>query len=162
LVTKASEQGAYLEQYELGKIYYDGEGGYKNEKKALKWLLAATVNGHPRAGYLVGHMYYDGIGVKKNRSAAVIFWLKAAKRGSLDAQFKLGVLYYNGIEVEQDFKQSYIWCGLAAKILVSDSEDKNQRAKEIKNFSKQHLSELELVEAEEFLNTIWDEYTTKK
>lgn len=152
-LTKASEQGAYQSQYELGKIYYYDDGGYKNEKMALKWLLAAAVNGHSHAGYLVGNMFYDGIGVEKNRSAAAALWLKAAKKGSWEAQYRLGVLYYNGGEVEQNFKQSYIWCGLAARTYG----EHNQRAKEIMNLSKQHLSDIELVEAEESLNTIWDE-----
>ena len=161
-LTKASEQGSDQSQYELGIIYYDGDGDYKNEKMALKWLSAAAVNGHSRAGYLVGNMYYDGIGVEKNRSAAVSFWLRAAKNGSWKARYRVGLLYYNGVEVEQDFKQSYIWCGLASKVLRPDLGEKNQRAKEIMNLSKQHLSKLEFIEADETLNTIWDEDNAKK
>ena len=89
---------------------------------------------------------------------AVTWWREAAKQGDQEAQHNLGLMYYNGVEVEQDFAQAYIWCGLASKTLMAGSEEEQQKAIKIRDLAKQHLSKLQLVEAEENLYAIFDKY----
>lgn len=156
-LTKAAEQGAYLEQCRLGELYYD-EGEYQDYDKAFNWMSKAALNGHSRAQRLLGNMYYDGIGTKRIRSMAVTWWRESAKKGDQEAQHNLGLMYYHGVEVEQDFAQAYIWCGLASKLLIAGFKKQQEEAKEIRDSAKKHLSKLQLVEAEQKLYAILDQY----
>jgi TPR repeat protein len=56
---KAAEQGFAEAQYELGGMYYIGEGGVpEDDEEALKWFRKAAEQGHAEAQYKVGFSYH--------------------------------------------------------------------------------------------------------
>ena len=63
---KAAEQGHSPSQFNLGLMYYFGEGIIKNYKKALQWFGKAAEQGNADAQSNLGLMYYKGEGTEKN------------------------------------------------------------------------------------------------
>jgi len=65
-VKKAAQQGSFLAQYDLGKMYeQDGKLGF-DEKKSFKWYLKAAEQSHRHSQAQVALMYANGIGVKQD------------------------------------------------------------------------------------------------
>ena len=58
-----AEQGDASAQFNLGLMYYDGEGVPQNYKTAVKWYSLAAEQGDAHAQFNLGLMYYDGKGV---------------------------------------------------------------------------------------------------
>ena len=85
---KAAEQGIAEAQYNLGEMYFLGEGI---------------------------HMFSFGKDVRQNDLAQSVFWFrKAAEQGNSEAQSFLGHLYTKGIGVPQDYAEAYFWYDIAA------------------------------------------------
>jgi TPR repeat protein len=64
--TAAAEQGHVAAQFNLGSLYFEGQGVRRNRKAALDWYRQAGDGGHPLAQYNVAEMYYLGNGVRKD------------------------------------------------------------------------------------------------
>ena len=64
----AAEQGLVQAPYNLGVMYYHGQGVNVNYKKAIEWLEKAAEQGHADAQYNLGIMYDNGQGVDVNLS----------------------------------------------------------------------------------------------
>ncbi len=56
LVSRA-EQGHPRGQYELGSMYYFGQGVPQDHAEAIVWYRRAAEQGDARAQYLLGEMY---------------------------------------------------------------------------------------------------------
>ena len=63
---KRAEQGDSLAQFNLGLMYYRGQGVAEDDGKAARWYRAAAEQGDTSAQYLLGLMYYKGEGVPKD------------------------------------------------------------------------------------------------
>lgn len=80
-IKQKAEQGNAKAQYELGVMYYYGEGVLKKDEiKAVYWYQKAAKQGDADGQYELGYMYYYGNGVSKDYKKAAYWYKKAAKR----------------------------------------------------------------------------------
>lgn len=77
--TKAkAETGNTVAQYNLGSMYWSGEGVLIDHKQAVKWYRKAAEQGHANAQYNLGGMYEVGHGVPEDPVTAYA-WAKIAQ-----------------------------------------------------------------------------------
>ena len=108
-----AEQGDAQAQFNLGLIYYKGEGVRQDKQKAVEWYRKAAEQGDARAQYNLGLMYDKGDGVRQDKQKAVEWLTKAAEQGHARAQCNLGWMYYKGEGVRQDKSAAKEWFGKA-------------------------------------------------
>ena len=113
-LTKKAEAGDAVAQYNLGEMYYEGEGVPKDAAKALEWYQKAAAQGLAKAQYNLGEMYYEGEGVPRDAAKAVGWLQKAAAQGNANAQYSLGMFYYTGEGVPKDAAKAVEWLQMAA------------------------------------------------
>jgi len=61
-----AEQGNASAQYNLGAMYYNGQGVPQNYQEAVKWFRKAAEQGFAEAQFSLGLRYFDGQGVTQN------------------------------------------------------------------------------------------------
>jgi TPR repeat protein len=84
-----AEQGDAEAQYNLGMMYYEGEGVPEDYAAAVKWYRLAADQGHTSAQSNLGMMYYIGDldrGVLEDFVQAYAWWNIAATQGHEDAR----------------------------------------------------------------------------
>jgi TPR repeat protein/CHAT domain-containing protein len=91
-IVEKAERGDAEAQYNLGMMYYFGEGVTQNDIEAAKWFRKAAQQGHADAQFSLGGMYYLGEGVTQNDVEAAKWFRKAAEQGHADAYGSLGWL----------------------------------------------------------------------
>ena len=95
--TKDAAAGDVEAAYNLGLIYYRGEGGVTpNLREALSWWTRAAEGGFVQAQYNLGYAYYAGEGVMQDYAQAVKWFTLAANQGFAQAQSNLGSCFYQG------------------------------------------------------------------
>lgn len=110
-----AERGDAYAQFDLGGMYFLGEGVPQDDAIALRLMQKAAEQGHPGAQNIIGNLYETGREVIKNTSEAVNWFRKSAKQGFSDAQFNLGRMYHFGLGVPQDSKEAALWYRKAAE-----------------------------------------------
>ncbi len=110
----AAGQGDAGAQFNLGRMYYNGEGVPQDHAEAVRWYRRAAGQGHADAQHNLGTMYYNGEGVPRDYAEAVRWFRRAAGQGYAGAQFNLGLMYYNGEGVPQDHAEAVRWYRRAA------------------------------------------------
>jgi len=108
-----AEQGNVNAQFNLGVMYYKGQGVKQDYFEAVKWYRQAAEQGYAQAQFNLGVMYENGQGVKQDYFEAVKWYRQAEKQGDAKAQLNLGVMYINGDGVRQDDEQAKEWFGKA-------------------------------------------------
>ena len=79
LKTKAkAETGDSVAQYNLGSMYWSGEGVLIDHKQAVNWYRKAAEQGHANAQYNLGGMYEVGHGIQEDLVTAYA-WAKIAQ-----------------------------------------------------------------------------------
>lgn len=68
-------------QYNLGIMYYHGDGVAKNHDEALKWFHLSAEQGDAEAQFNLGFMYGRGEGTAKDHRASMEWFQKAASQG---------------------------------------------------------------------------------
>src|SRR3989441_592974 len=111
---KEADSGDAVAQYDLGRMYYKGEGVPKDAAKAAEWHQKAAAQGHAEAQRGLGWIYANGEGVPKDVAKAVEWYQKAAARGHAEAQCGLGGMYYEGEGVPKDDAKAAEWHQKAA------------------------------------------------
>ena len=76
-----AEQGDAAAQFNLGVMYYRGEGVAQDDKAAVKWYTKAAEQGHVGAQTDLGLMYESGQGVAQDYVMAHMFFNIAAIDG---------------------------------------------------------------------------------
>ncbi len=109
----AAEAGLDLAQYNLGILYYTGQGVEQDFVAAFKWTLAAAEQGHLAAQFNLASLYYDGQGIERDRDGAVAWFSRAAMAGHPDAALALAKLYEEGEHVQQDPVLAHAWASMA-------------------------------------------------
>jgi TPR repeat protein len=109
-----AEKGDSWAQYNLGLIYYNGEGVTQDYAEAAKWYRLAAAQGHAGAQLNLGAMHYNGEGVTQDYAEAAKWYRLAAAQGHAIAQSNLGGMYGNGQGVLQDYVKAHMWMNLAA------------------------------------------------
>jgi uncharacterized protein len=73
-------------QYNIGILYYHGEGIRKDHDEALKWFHLSAEQGDAEAQYNLGFMYGRGEGAPKDHRASMEWFQKAASQGHAGAR----------------------------------------------------------------------------
>ena len=79
VLQQEAKDGNAVAQYNLGTMYYSGQGLPRNDEEAIKWYRKAAERGHMKAQYNLGVKYNIGEGVAKNDAQAVKWYRKAAE-----------------------------------------------------------------------------------
>ncbi len=141
-----AKQGNAEAQFNLGLMYYNGQGLPQDYVQALQWYRKAAEQGYAKAQHNLGFMYYNGEGVPQDDAEAVEWWRKAAEQGYAKAKYNLGVMYNNGAGVPQDDAQAHMWFNLAASRLPT-GEDRD-RAAENRDIVAERMTPAQISEAE--------------
>jgi len=80
--TPLAERGDAVAQFNLGLMYYRGQGVRQDDKTALRWFRLAAEQGHAEAQLVLGAMYYGGYGVSQDYITAHMWANIAAVNGS--------------------------------------------------------------------------------
>lgn len=103
---QSAERGDAKAQFDLGHMYYHGQGVQQNLVEAAQWYHKAAEQGHAKAQYGLGYMYQLGQGVPQNYTEAARWYRKAADQGYAKAQTNLASMYGQGLGVPQDYAES--------------------------------------------------------
>lgn len=105
-------------QFELSKIFKQGDLVDKDLEKSFYWLTKSSENGNMKAKHNLGHIYLEGLdGIANSDSnKAIELFLSAAESGLSASQFILGTLYADGYEsIKQDAEKAAYWIIKAAE-----------------------------------------------
>ena len=111
---KAADQDWATAQYDLGQMYFRGEGVTQDYNQAFQWFKKAAEQGDAKVQHILGTMYDQGKGVEEDDKQAVHWYRKAAEQNHAPAQSNLGVLYAKGEGVMQDFIVAHMWFNIAS------------------------------------------------
>ena len=109
-----AEQGDAEAQYNLGRIYANGEGVPPNVVEAVRWFRLGAAQGHADAQNGLGVMYANGRGVPQDDAEALRWYRLAADQGDGNAQFRIGGMYKDGKGVARNYVEAVRWYRLAA------------------------------------------------
>lgn len=112
---QAAQAGIDTAMYNLGTLYFNGEGFPQDYAQAHKWFQLAAKRNNKYAEFQLGMTYYTGQGVERDPAKEMSWYEKAARHGLPAAQYNLAVIYNNGEEVPQDYVRAYAWMLLAQK-----------------------------------------------
>ena len=110
---QAAGQGYAKAQFNLGLMYYNGQGVRQDYTQAVQWYRKAAEQGLADAQYNLGVAYEKGKGVRQDDAQAVQWYRKAAEQGDAEAQYNLGVMYTQGQGVRQNLVIAKEWYGKA-------------------------------------------------
>ncbi len=100
--TKAARLGDMEAHYNLSRLYYEGRGVDRNEKKQVYHLEEAAIGGHPEARYSLG--VHEGNNGKHER--AIKHSIIAAKLGLDKALEQVKRGFAGGVVSKEDFEAS--------------------------------------------------------
>ena len=112
--TPLAEAGDAFAEYNVGIMYYHGQGVSQDYAEAIKWYRLAAEQGKGNAQYNLGLMYNNGDGVPQDFKEAVKWYRLAAEQGDADAQSNLGAMYEYGYGVLQDNTMAHMWYNIAS------------------------------------------------
>ena len=98
---KAAEKGYWPAMYNLGVLYYQGEGVPESPEKALYWWRELAKLNIPEGYEALAGAYEQGIGVPADRGKANEYRFKAVMTGSPESQYWFGQYLYNHYGQEQ-------------------------------------------------------------
>jgi TPR repeat protein len=144
-------EGDSSAQFDLGLMYYKGQGIGQDYSQAMKWFKMAAEQGIPEAQFNLGIMYSNEEAGWHSFAEAMKWFQKAAEQNYTKAQYNIGVMYILGEGVPPNSIKAYAWLSLA----YSNGE---QRAKDVllKLNNKMTPSEIEkaVKEAEKLSESI--------
>lgn len=121
---QAADSGLDTAAYNLGTLYFNGQGVPQDYTKAHTFFEQAASRGNRYAEFQLGMTYFTGQGVEKDPAKETSWYERAARQGLPAAQYNLAVNYFNGEGVPQDKVKAYAWMLLAHKGgLDTDSQD---------------------------------------
>ncbi|NJO92022.1 MAG: sel1 repeat family protein [Chloroflexia bacterium] len=85
-----------IAQYNLGLVYYNGEGVPVDKKQALKWFMKSANQGQAEACFYLGLMNRNGEKVKADKKQAFYWFNKGANLGDAYSQHELARMYWEG------------------------------------------------------------------
>jgi uncharacterized protein len=136
LFTQAADNGLAIAQYNLGVMYFTGEGVAQDYQQSFHYTQLAAEQGHVNAMVNLGVLYYNQLGVQPEWMAvwplslinrerhyreAAHWYALAAEYDHGGAQYNLATMYETGLGVEQNLSQAYMWTLLARDNDVPDA-----------------------------------------
>jgi len=104
-----AEQGDAIAQYNLAKLYGNGQGVPLDYEQSVLWTKRAVEQGYAKAEFSLGKLYYWGAIVPKDMKKAFEWIKKSAEQGYVVAQCFLGKEYHYGFTVPKDYKEAIRW-----------------------------------------------------
>ena len=92
--------------YNLGYMYFSGEGITRNYAEAVYWYRKAAELGNAYSQNNLGYMNYSGLGVTQDYKEAVSWFRKAAEQGDVIGLSKLGEYYEYGKGMEANYSEA--------------------------------------------------------
>ena len=148
LIRPLAEQGNVSAEYNLGTMYYNGEGTRRDYAEAMKWYRMAAERGDVESARRVGFMNANGQGVDKNEAEAVKWYRMAADKGDPESQNNLGVIYSSGKGVKEDHVQAHKWFTIAAARFPASEKDKRDKAMKNSELLAKKMKPEEVAEAQ--------------
>lgn len=108
-------------QYQLGSMFYCGDGVGQSFEQAFYWFDKAGRNGDNRAQNMLGTMYNSGKYVEKSDEKALYWFRKALENGDDLALYNIGVRYYKGEGVEQSYETAFEYLSKYVEIDADDT-----------------------------------------
>ena len=121
---QAADSGIATAAYNLGTLYYNGQGFPQDYGTARHWFELAATRNDPYAQFQLGTMAGDGKGLDADPKVEMMWYRKAADQGLAAAQYDLAVMYHNAEGVDQDDVTAYAWLLLAERGGVDISDAK--------------------------------------
>jgi uncharacterized protein len=109
----AAEEGLALAQYNLGILFFTGQGVERDADAAYRWTAAAAEQGHIAAQFNLATLLITGEGTAKDVESAVEWYSQAAKAGHPEAASELASLYSDGSDVDRDRITAHAWAEYA-------------------------------------------------
>lgn len=109
----AAEEGLALAQYNLGILFFTGQGVERDADAAYRWTAAAAAQGHIAAQFNLATLLITGEGTAKDVESAVEWYSQAAKAGHPEAASELASLYSEGSDVDRDRITAHAWAEYA-------------------------------------------------
>ena len=144
-LTPLAWQGDANSRFDLGRMYYRGEGVPQDYKIALKWFKRAAAQGHANARFVLGAMYGTGQGVPQDYKTAMEWYKLAAAQEHADAQYFLGWMYRDAKGMVQNHIYAHMWFNIAAS---SGSQDTFKKASEQRDNVAKLMSPAEVSKAQ--------------
>ena len=119
---EGAERGEAEAQFNLGLMYFKGNGVAKNEAEAIKWFKKAAEQGDVGAQFNVGLMSVNGIGTARDPFEAAKWFKEAAMKGDAQSEFNLGLLFFKGDGVMKDHAEALKWFRKAADQGKADAQ----------------------------------------
>ncbi|ESZ71324.1 hypothetical protein X727_08990 [Mesorhizobium sp. L103C119B0] len=111
-ISVLADMGNADAQYNLGLMYWRGQGIAQNDRQATYWWGKAAEQGNADAASLLAQA--RGRGIAKDEKSAEFWLLEAAKAGNVEAELNLGKLYYTGIGGKPNYPESAKWFSTSA------------------------------------------------
>lgn len=89
-----AESGSRDAQYQIGLLYYYGDGVAVDRQIAYRYFKDAALQGHPQASGNLGSMLEQGEGVHADPSAAFAYYKRAGEDGEPEGLFRAGLMLY--------------------------------------------------------------------
>ena len=83
---EAAAKGDSDAQFNLGQLYYNGEGVKQDYAEAAAWFRKAAEQGYPAAEARLADMYFTGTGVPKDAAQVIAWTRRAANTETLKAK----------------------------------------------------------------------------
>jgi TPR repeat protein len=96
LAEQATSRGEPQANTLIARIYSEGLGVQKDDKKAFEYYRRAAELGDVQGTFALGIAFAEGRGVAKDRKAAAEMFEKAALTGHAEANYNLGLLFLKG------------------------------------------------------------------
>lgn len=113
-VKKAAEDGDAGAQFQVGKMYINGDGTGKDFDKGNEWLKKSAGQDHEKAAHRLGMVYRYGHGVDVDYSESAKWFRQSAELGYMAGQSELGQMYRMGWGLETNAFEAYKWIRMAA------------------------------------------------
>lgn len=101
--------GGQNSNYNLGVMYFKGEGVKADRLLGIDYFKKAAEQGHQNSQFILGTLFDKGDEVVQDRTTAAKWYKSAAEKGHMQAQFNLGLMYVNGEGVEKNKDQAVYW-----------------------------------------------------
>ena len=152
---KASEKGNGYADYQLSRMYFEGQGETKDMDRALFYAEQAVEKGSPHGHLIQGIMRYKGLALAKNPTKAFELFNKAMdtinfkteREKALQASlmFWIGRCYFEGHGVDQDRIKGFKLIEQASKNGCIDAEDwidaeRNVKTMDMASFIEDNMS----------------------
>ncbi|KAI8882326.1 HCP-like protein [Backusella circina FSU 941] len=106
LYEKASEQNP-VANFNLGNVYFYGQGVKENYPKALEYYRVAATQGDSDAQSQLGFMYRYGYGTEKDIVSSIQWYEKAANQNNISANTNLGDIYMGDQDIEKNYTKAF-------------------------------------------------------